>query len=63
MSIPIPRWDADVQALLSEWENDQATVEETDIETLEAEIDRVVYGLFNLTDDEREVIEEYLEIF
>jgi len=63
MSIPIPRRDADVRDLLSEWENDRATVKGIDIEDLEAEIDRVVYDLFDLTDDEREVIEEYLEVF
>lgn len=39
------------------------TVEDTSIPELEAEIDRIVYDLFDLTDDEREVIEEYLDVF
>jgi len=30
---------------------------------LEADIDAAVYDLFDLTDDEREVVEEYLEVF
>jgi hypothetical protein len=35
----------------------------TNIDDLEAEIDEAVYDLFDLTDDEREVVEEYLEVF
>lgn len=62
-TIPIPRRDADVAALLDELGEDRRTVEETDIEALEAEIDEVVYDLFDLTKDERRVIEEYLEVF
>lgn len=62
-TIPIPRRDADVAALLDELREDRRTVEETDIEALEAEIDEVVYDLFDLTEDERQVIEEYLEVF
>ena len=62
-TIPIPRRDDDVSELLAEWEEDRATVEETDIAELEAEIDEIVYDLFDLTEDEREVIEEYLEVF
>jgi len=38
-------------------------VEQTDIEALEAEIDRAVYDLFDLTEDEREVVEDYLDVF
>jgi hypothetical protein len=63
VSIPIPRRDEDVQALLAELDDDRATVEETDIDELKAEIDELVYDLFNLTDDERGVIEDYLGIF
>lgn len=36
---------------------------ETSIEELEAEIDEAVYDLFELTEEERRVIEEYLEVF
>jgi phage terminase Nu1 subunit (DNA packaging protein) len=38
-------------------------VEGTDIDALEAEIDEAVYDLFDLDESEREVIEEYLDIF
>jgi type I restriction-modification system DNA methylase subunit len=63
VSIPIPRRDEDVQELLAQLEGDRETVEETDIEALEAEIDDIVYDLFDLTDEERDVIEDYLEVF
>lgn len=35
----------------------------TSIEELEGEIDDAVYDLFDLTEDEREVVEDYLEVF
>ena len=63
MTIPIPRRDEDVAMLLDELESDQQTVEETSIKALEAEIDEAVYDLFELTEDERAVIEDYLEVF
>lgn len=63
MSIPIPSRDKDVEARLAEWQNDRAKVEEIDIKDLEAEIDSAVYDLFDLSDDEREVLEEYLDVF
>ncbi|MDB9233347.1 hypothetical protein PN409_05345 [Halorubrum ezzemoulense] len=42
---------------------DRQTVEEASIDDLEVEIDQTVYDLFDLTEDEREVIEDYLEVF
>ena len=63
VSIPIPRRDEDVRALLAELENDRTTIEETDIAELEAEIDEIVYDLFDLADEERDVIEDYLDVF
>ena len=42
---------------------DRATVAETSIEELEVAIDDAVYDLFELSDEEREVVEEYLEVF
>lgn len=63
MSIPIPRSDAGVEELLNRLEADRERVAETDIDALEAEIDEAVYDLFDLTPDEREVVEEYLEVF
>jgi len=62
-TIPIPRTRDGVEELIEELETDRQTVEETSIEELEAEIDQTVYDLFDLTDEEREVIEEYLEVF
>jgi len=63
MTIPIPRSDDDVVELLDRLEADREEVRQTDIEDLEAEIDRAVYDLFDLTEDEREVVEDYLEVF
>ena len=48
MTIPIPGSDDGVVELL---------------DRLEAEIDRAVYDLFDLTEAEREVIEDYLDVF
>ncbi|CAI49647.1 probable restriction/modification enzyme [Natronomonas pharaonis DSM 2160] len=62
-TIPIPRSDDGVAALLEELEADKKEVQETSIEELEAEIDEAVYDLFELTAEEREVVEEYLEVF
>jgi len=63
MAAPTPRSDDGVAELLDRLEADRQTVAETDIDELAAEIDEAVYDLFDLTDDEREVIEEYLEVF
>ena len=63
MTIRVPATEDGVRELLGALEEDRQTVEETDIEELEAEIDRAVYDLFDLTKDERAVVEEYLEVF
>lgn len=62
-TIPIPKTSEGVGQLLDALDADKQTVAETSIEDLEAEIDRAVYDLFDLTTDERDVIEEYLEVF
>ncbi|MFC5133886.1 MULTISPECIES: Eco57I restriction-modification methylase domain-containing protein [Haloferacaceae] len=62
-TIPIPRSDSGVEELLDRLETDRTEVEQTDIEALEAEIDDAVYDLFDLTEEEREVVEDYLEVF
>lgn len=62
-TIPIPRTDDGVETLLAELAADRQTVEETSIPELEAEIDEAVYDLFELTEDERKVVEEYLDVF
>lgn len=63
MTIPIPATEDGIRKLLDALEGDRQTVEETSIEELESEIDQVVYDLFDLTEDEQQVIEDYLEIF
>nr|WP_227229166.1 N-6 DNA methylase [Salinirubrum litoreum] len=63
MTIPIPATSDGVRELLSRLEDDRDTVKNTDIDALEAEIDQAVYDMFELTEDEREVIEDYLEVF
>lgn len=61
--VPIPRRDDGVAELLARLSEDCEEVARTNVDTLEAEIDRAVYDLFDLTDEEREVIEEYLRVF
>jgi len=62
-TIPIPRSDDGVVELLERLEADRVEVEETDIAELEAKIDDAVYDLFDLTAEERAVVEDYLEVF
>ncbi len=62
-TIPIPRSDDGVEELLSRLNDDRDEVAATNIDDLEAEIDDAVYDLFDLTEDEREVVEDYLEVF
>jgi hypothetical protein len=62
-TVPIPRSDDGVVELLDRLEADREEVRQTDIEALEAQIDRAVYDLFDLTEAEREVIEDYLDVF
>ena len=60
---PIPRRNEGVERLLSRLEADRKEVERTDIDALEEEIDSAVYDLFDLTEDERQIIEDYLKVF
>lgn len=62
-TIPIPRTNSGVEDLLSRLKADEETVSQTDIDELEADIDTTVYELFDLNEDERQVVEEYLEVF
>ena len=62
-TIPIPRRDDGIAELLGHLEADRNEVESVNIEDLEDEIDDAVYDLFDLTEDEREVVEDYLEVF
>jgi hypothetical protein len=62
-TIPIPRRDEGVGTLLEALCSDETTVSETDLERLEQTVNDVVYGMFGIEPEEREVIEEYLETF
>jgi predicted DNA binding protein len=62
-TVPILRSDDGVVELLDRLDADREAVRRTDIEELEAQIDRAVYDLFDLTEGEREVVEEYLDVF
>lgn len=44
-------------------EADHEKVVATNINDLEADIDEAVYDLFDLNEDEREVVKDYLEVF
>lgn len=44
-------------------EAERESVAATNIDDLKADIDEAVYGLFDLTADERGVVEEYLYVF
>lgn len=62
-TIPIPRSDEGVEGLLDRLAADREEVARTDIKALEAKIDHAVYDLFDLTENERDVIEDYLQVF
>ena len=62
-TIPIPDTQGGVEQLMKALRADQQTVEETSIEELEAEIDQTVYEMFDLTEEDQEVIEDYLKVF
>lgn len=62
-TIPIPRSDDGVEELLGRLDADREEVATMNIEELESEIDKAVYDLFELTEEEREVVEDYLEVF
>lgn len=62
-TIPIPRSDNGVAELLDRLEADRDEVAAVNIDDLEADIDEAVYDLFDLTDDKRDVVEEYLSVF
>ena len=49
--------------LLERLREDREGVEEIDMVEVEAEIDEAVYDLFDLTAEERAVVEDYLEVF
>jgi hypothetical protein len=62
-TIPIPQSREGVEQLVGALNEDKRKVEETDTADLEADIDEAVYDLFDLSEDEREVVEDYLDVF
>jgi predicted DNA binding protein len=62
-TVPVPRSDDGVVKLLDRLDADREEVRRIDIEELEAQIDRAVYDLCELTEDEREAVEDYLDVF
>ncbi|UBF20938.1 type IIG restriction modification enzyme [Haloarcula virus HCTV-8] len=62
-TIPIPQTRRGVEQLIESFEEDRETIENASIDELESEIDSSVYDIFELTDEEREVVEEYMEVF
>jgi hypothetical protein len=62
-TIRIPQSPGVIEELIEVLESDRQTIKETNIKDLEAEIDRAVYDLFDLTEDERSIVEDYLEVF
>lgn len=62
-TVLIPRSDAGVAELLDRLDADREAVARTDIDALENQIDAAVYDCFGLTDEERAIIEEYLDVF
>jgi len=62
-SIPIPATRDGVDQLVTALEVDRGLVSDTSIADLEAEIDGVVYDVFDLDSDEQAVIEEYMDVF
>lgn len=63
MSIPIPYRQDGVETLLETLNSDIEDLQRTNIEELEAEINSAVYNLFDLSDEDIAVIEEYLTVF
>lgn len=62
-TIPIPQSEEGVRQLMDDLESDKESIETTSVEDIQADIDQTVYDLFDLTDDDQEVIENYLEVF
>jgi hypothetical protein len=62
-TIPIPRSDEGVHTLLSTLRSDETTVSETNVDELGNVVNDVVYELFEISQEEQDVIEDYLETF
>jgi seryl-tRNA synthetase len=64
IEILVPRSNSDVKEILQEYEEDKEKLEDMpSVEELEEEINELVYGLYDLDDEEIKVIEDFLEKF
>jgi hypothetical protein len=61
--IPIPKSDSAVRKILDDLESDRDELATTSKTSLENEIDSIVYDLFDLSEDQQQIIEEYVELF
>ena len=59
----IPKDEHVIHEILQEYKNDKKQLEEFPISRLELEIDELVYELYGLDDNDRTVIEEFLQKF
>jgi hypothetical protein len=62
-TIPIPRSDEGVEILLEALRSDEVTVSEANLDKLEKSVNDVVYDMFDITAEQQDTIEEYLETF
>lgn len=61
--IPIPQDDEEVERLVNEWQNDRSFYDEVESRRpeLEAEINQEVYRLFDLDEEDQEIIESFCD--
>jgi type I restriction-modification system DNA methylase subunit len=64
IEVLVPRSNAEVKRILEEFEDDKKKLEEMDsVEELEEEINELVYQLYDLDENDIDVIEDFLEKF
>ncbi|ELZ40626.1 type i restriction-modification system methyltransferase subunit [Halorubrum saccharovorum DSM 1137] len=63
ISIPVPSDGDGVRQLLDALKSDRDTANKKDIPELESELDNEVYRLFEVSEETKDVIESYLEVF
>jgi hypothetical protein len=62
-TIPIPRSNQGVNNLLGRLNSDQEEFENTDLDQLEDRINDTIYDIYNITPEQQDIIEGYLETF
>ncbi|WP_423999366.1 Eco57I restriction-modification methylase domain-containing protein [Haloarcula salina] len=63
ISIPIPISDTDVQDVMSELNDDKVRFDTEEITNLENKIDEAVYSLLELDQDEKQTVQDCLDLF